>query len=89
MNRTSIESARSMLSHVGLQNNLWAETVATAAYVRNRLPTFALSKDVALYQKWYGHKPNLEHLKVFGCVAYAYVHNAQRQKLDKKATQVT
>ena len=85
MNRTSMESARSMLSHAGLRNNFWAEAVATAAYVRNRSPISALSEDVPPYQKWYGHKPNLEHLKVFGCIAYAHVPDSQRQKLDKKA----
>ena len=63
-NRTLMESARSMLSHAGLQNNFWAEAVATAAYVRNRSPTSAQSEDVTPYQKWYGCKPNLEHLKV-------------------------
>ena len=80
-----MESARSMLSHAGLRNNFWAEAVATAAYVRNRSPTSALSEDVTPYQKWYGCKPNLKHLKVFGCIAYAHVPDAQRQKLDKKA----
>ena len=29
--------------------------------------------------------PNLSHLKVFGCMAYAFVPDALRQKLDKKA----
>ena len=85
MNRTLMESARSMLSHAGLQNNFWAEAVATAAYVRNRSPTSALSEGVTPYQKWYGRKPNLEHLKVFGCIAYAHVPDSQRRKLDKKA----
>ena len=32
MNRTLMESARSMLSHAGLSNRYWAEAVATAAY---------------------------------------------------------
>ncbi len=85
INRTLMESARSMLSHAGLQNNFWAEAVATAAYVRNRSPASTLSEGVTPYQKWYGHKPNLEHLRVFGCTAYAHVPDGQRQKLDKKA----
>ena len=42
MNRTLMESARSMLSHAGLSNRYWAEAVATAAYIRNRTPTAAI-----------------------------------------------
>ena len=30
-------------------------------------------------------KPNISHLLLFGCVAYAYVPDCERQKLDKKA----
>ena len=37
------------------------------------------------YEKWYGKKPKLSHLKVFGCVAFAHVPDAQGQKLDKKS----
>ena len=59
--------------------------VATASYIRNRSPTSALTEDVTPYQRWYGRKPSLEHLKVFGCIAYAHVPDVQRQKLDKKA----
>ena len=32
----------------------------------------------------YGRKPNVGHLKVFGCIAYAHVPDERRQKLDKK-----
>ena len=45
VNRTLMESVRSMLSHAGLPDSYWAEAVATAAYVRNRLPTAAIKED--------------------------------------------
>jgi len=32
---------------------------------------------------WYGEKPNLSHIRVFGCTVYTHV--TARQKLDKKA----
>ena len=35
--------------------------------------------------KWYGIKPDLRHLRVFGCAAYAMVPKSQRRKLDPKA----
>lgn len=85
MNRTLLESARSMIAHAGLPNSYWAEAVATAAYVRNRMPTTAIKENITPYERWYGRKPDVSRFRVFGCMAYAHVPDAQRQKLDKKA----
>ena len=72
MNHTLMESARSMLSHAGLSNRYWAEAVATAAYIRNCIPTAAIKEGQTPYERWYGKKPNVSHLKVFGCMAFSY-----------------
>ena len=68
-----------MLSHAGLPDSYWAEAVATAAYVRNHC------SDKTPYKQLYGGKPNISHFKVFGCMAYAHIPDAPRQKLDKKS----
>ena len=85
MNRTLMESARSMMAHAGLPNRYWAEAVATATYVKNRTPTTAIREARTPYECWYNRKPKLDHLRVFGCIAYAHIPKALRQKLDKKA----
>ena len=68
-----MESARSMLSHAQLPNRFWAEAIATAAYLRNHSATAAIANGKTPYEKWHSCKPNLEHLKVFGCAAYAHI----------------
>ena len=78
MNRTLMESARTMIAHAGLPNSYWVEVVNTAAYIRNQTPTTAIKDDQMPYERWYGRKPNVSHLKVFGCVAYAQVPNEER-----------
>ena len=88
MNRTLTESARAMIAHAGLPNNYWAEAIATAAYIRNRTPTTAFENDTTPYERWYGKKPDVTNLRVFGCIAYAHVPDAQRRKLDKKANKL-
>ena len=85
LNRTLMESARAMLSHSNLSNRFWAEAGATAVYVRNRAATSANEEVITPYYKWYGRKPNISHLKVFGCAAYSHVPSTERRKLDKKA----
>lgn len=85
MNRTLMESARTMIGYAGLSESYWGEAVATAAYIRNRVPTRALKEKMSPYQKWYGRSADLSHLKVFGCVAFAHIPDCKRNKVDKKA----
>ena len=81
-----MESARAMMGQAGLPEHYWAEAVATAAYLRNRTPTRALKEKKTPYEKWCERKPDLSHLRVFGCMAYAYIPDANRKgKLSKKA----
>ena len=37
------------------------------------------------YQAFVGRKPNVDHLKIFGCVCYAHVPKDERKKLDSKS----
>ena len=85
LNRTLMESAHTMIAHAGLSNNYWAKAVAAAAYVWNRTPTRAFKEAITPYERWYERKPNVSHLRVFGCIAYAHIPDIGRQKLDKKA----
>ena len=41
-------------------------------FLQNRPPTKAL-EDMTPFEAWYGHKPSLSFLKVFGCVCFAHV----------------
>ena len=85
MNRTLVESARSMIAHAALSDIFWAEAVSTATYVRNRLHATVLKENKTPYQRWYGRKADVGHLSVFGCMAYAHVPDSERRKLDKKS----
>lgn len=82
-NRTVCESARAMIVESGLPKSFWAEAINTAVYTRNRLPTKATS--TTPHERWFGHKPNISHIRVFGCAAYSHVPEQLRSKLDSKA----
>ena len=84
MNRTLVESARAMLFNSGLPMVFWAEAISTACYLRNRTQTAGI-KEATPYEVWYGRKPDLSHLRIFGCAAYALVRDFQRKKWDSKA----
>ena len=80
-NKTLMESARAMINHASLSNSYWAEAVATAAYLKNRSSP---SGNTTPYQKWFERKPDVSHLRVFGCIAYVHILNCDRQKKVKK-----
>ena len=84
MNRTLVEMARSMLHHANCSLDLWAEAVSTAAYLRNRCPTAAF-QGATPFERWCGEKPDVEHLRIFGCHVYTHVPDEKRRKLEPKA----
>ncbi len=71
LNRTLIESAKSMLFHAGLPLQFWAEAVNTATYLHNRSPISSLP-DKTPYECWYGTKPNVSNLKIFGSICFVH-----------------
>ena len=74
-----------MMAQAELPEHYWAEAVATAAYLRNRVPTRSLKSTIP-YEKWYDRKPNLSHVRVFGCMCYAYIPEVNKKgKLSNKA----
>ena len=50
----------------------------------NRTPTTAIH-GMTPEEKFTGKKPDLSHLKVFGCLAYVHIPDELRSKLDPKA----
>ena len=83
LNRTLVEATRAMLLDAKLPQSFWAEAISTATYLRNRSPTSAVDGRTP-HQAWYDKIPGAEHLRVFGCAAYAHVPNDERGKLDSK-----
>lgn len=83
-NRTLAESARSMLFAKDLPQQLWAEAILTATYLNNRQPSVRSGRE-SPYELWFGRKPELNHLRIFGSWAYEHVPDSQRKKWQKKA----
>ncbi|GAQ93154.1 Transposon-encoded protein with ribonuclease H-like, integrase and retrovirus zinc finger-like domains [Klebsormidium nitens] len=80
LNRDLEEKTRAMLEDSGLAKELWAETVVTANYTRNRTPVSAHGRTP--WEVFFGEKPNVGHIKVFGARASRHVPKQRRRKLD-------
>jgi len=83
-NKSMMEIARCMLHEKELPKTFWAEEANTTIFLQNHLATKAL-KDKTTFEAWYGYKPFLTFLKVFGCVCFTYVPQVKLDKLNKKA----
>ncbi|KAL0417021.1 UNVERIFIED_CONTAM: Retrovirus-related Pol polyprotein from transposon RE1 [Sesamum latifolium] len=80
-----LNTARALLFQSNLPKKFWGESVLTATYLINRLPTPLLhwkSPFEVLHQK----PPDYTHLKVFGCLCFASNNNPHKGKFDQRAS---
>ncbi|KAI4357505.1 hypothetical protein L6164_001448 [Bauhinia variegata] len=78
-----MDMVRCMLRSKQLPKEFWAEAVVCAVYILNRCPTKSLN-DKTPEEAWSGRRPSIRHLRVFGCIAFAYIPDQLRKKLDDK-----
>ena len=81
--RSTVESARSQIHDRGVPLSLWAEAVNYSVYVLNR--TLSKIHSHTPFELWCGMVPDISNLRIFGSVAYMFIPDALRQKLDPKA----
>lgn len=85
INRTIFDRVRCMLSHAKLDKSFWGEAALTAVYLINKHPTSALNGQIP-DELWFNKKVSLNHLRVFGCEAYAHIPKQKRKsKLDPRS----
>lgn len=83
-NRTVLNMTRCMLKAMKVPRDFWAEAVRHAVYLLNRLPTKG-NENGTPYESLKGRKPNLEHIRVFGCVAHAKSVKPHQKKLEDRS----
>jgi hypothetical protein len=80
-NRTICEAMKAMMFDEDLPNYLWAEATSTSMYVHNRCPHATL-KDKTPGEVLLGIKPEVGHLRIFGCPVYIHVPKENRTKME-------
>ena len=80
-NRTLLDMVRSMMSQVDLPISFWGHALETATFTLNRVPTKSAPKSP--YEMWWGKKPNISFMKIWGCDAY--VKRLVSDKLEPKS----
>jgi transposase InsO family protein len=68
-NKSIEEMVKALLNDQGLSMFLWEEAKMTTIHVQNRIPHCIL-KDMTPEEAFSGKKPNVENLRIFGCLVY-------------------
>ena len=79
-NRTLLDMVRSVMSLTDLSLSCWGYALEIAAFTLNRAPSKSI--ETTPYELWFGKKPKLSFLKVWG--SDAYVKKLQPNKLGPK-----
>lgn len=72
-NRTYLNMARAIMIESGVPDSFWAEAIYFVNYICNRSATKSLDKSP--YEILYHKKPDLSHIRVFGCNAWVLDRN--------------
>ena len=76
-------ATRAMLISKDIPQRMWAEAYNTAIYVSNR--TYNRSIEMTPFERYYGYRPSVGHMKEFGSDVYQYIPAQSRNKLDPRA----
>ena len=79
-NRTLEDITRAMLVISGLPRKFWEVVLNTSSYIINRCMIRPILNKTP-YELFKGRKPNIMHLRLFGCKCY--VHNNGKESLGK------
>jgi hypothetical protein len=62
-----------LLADSGLSMSFWGDAALTTNYLRNRVPTSVLPANTTPYEVMNKSKPDLSHLRVWGCQCFALI----------------
>ncbi|KAI1004178.1 hypothetical protein K3495_g4036 [Podosphaera aphanis] len=75
-NRIILEKGQALRIEAGLPEEFWEFAFKTATYLRNRSPVS--NRAVTPWEAWYGLRPGIKHLRVFGCPIVVHIPKERR-----------
>ena len=81
-NRTIMEMVRCMMDEKGLPKSFWLEATSIVVFLLNKLPLNVV-KWKTPFEAWYGFKPSLQNLKIFGYIYFSLFSHGKRDKINR------
>ena len=82
-----MDAAKAMLHDQDLPMHLWVEAARITVYVQNRTPHQVLDNKTP-EEDFSGEKPEVSHLRIFGCSVYIHIPKEKRTKPDPSHTSI-
>ena len=79
-NRAFKEMATCMIEEKDVSPKIWEEDMNCDVYIYNRELHNSFKGKIS-YEAWFGHKPNVSHLRIFGSRAWARIPSEKRKEL--------
>jgi hypothetical protein len=86
LHRTIANKARAMRLQIDLPPNCWDEMMVTACYLSVRTPSRS-ARGHTPYELYYGHQPNLAHLREIGSRAFVLIQNHNNPKIYARSVE--
>ena len=83
-NRSILDITRSLLLDKGLPGHLWGEAVKAAGDILN-LRSTKKHPDMTPNELFFGKKPSIAHLRIFGSPVFAHISKTKGTKLDPRS----
>ena len=84
---TIINGAEAMQHHAGLSNGFWIYAVKAKLHTYNITPIKRADYKTPT-ELWSSIKPNISHLRVFGCQAWVHILKKRRHKLEPQSREM-
>jgi len=78
------EGGQTLLADSGLSMSFWCNAVLTSQYLHNRLPTSMLAVNITPFEVLTRTKPDVSHLRVWGCQCFVAISDELRDKAGFK-----
>ncbi|KAD0286868.1 hypothetical protein E3N88_44505 [Mikania micrantha] len=82
--RHIVETGLAMMFNATLPSSYWVEAFSSAVYIINRLPSKILDSK-SPFELMFGHVPNYNHFRTFGCRVFPYLRDYSEHKLAPRS----
>ncbi|XP_010265970.1 PREDICTED: uncharacterized protein LOC104603606 [Nelumbo nucifera] len=79
-----LDIVRAFLISSSCPERFWGEAALTVVYTINRIPSPVIG-NISPYERLYGHCPDYQSLRVFGCTCFVLLQPHEYTKLEPKA----
>jgi len=87
LHQTLEQMTIAFLQSSNLGDEYWGYAWLHATYIRNRTPHSGNIDFRTPFESFYGYRPDLSHIRIFGCIAYAHIDSTKRKKLHPKSVE--